>query len=106
MKEYSLEMREDTISKEIIDNGIYNVKCGGVDIILECIDDCGEYFITAYNENWECIDSKLVGLERASKILAFEEEFSEKIIYLNVRESGLNKENCREALNNPFIANF
>lgn len=110
MKKYDLEMRlygrEDKISNEIIEIGRYTVQCAGVDIFLECEDKDGEYFITAYNENCECIDSKLVGLRTASKILAFEEEFWEKVRYLNIKESGLNKDICRAALSNPFIANF
>lgn len=103
MKEYSLEMREDTISKEIIDNGIYSVLCGGVDIILECEDQCGEYFLRAYNIDYECIDFKVVGLGTASRILAYEEELGEKVKYLSTKKSGLDPSICKDALSIPFI---
>lgn len=110
MEKYNLEMRlyerEDKISNEIVDMERYTVQCAGVGIILECEDNNGEYSLTAHNEDGECIDSKLVGLETASKILAFEEEFSEKVLYLDTKESELNKDICRAALNSPFITNF
>lgn len=107
MNKYDLSMklweREDIIINEIVDVGRYSVQCAGVDIILECEKYYGDYYLKAYNENFDCIDSKIVGLETASKILAFEEDFSEKVKYLNVRKSELNVEICREALNSPFI---
>ena len=110
MKKYDLSMRiyerEDRISNKIVDIGGYAVQCAGVGVVLECEDNYGEYLLTAHNEDGECIDSKVVGLETASKILAFEEDFAEKVLYLDIKESGLNKEVCRDALNNPFIANF
>lgn len=99
--------REKKIIDEIIKEGEYSLYLSGTDIRLSCIDNNGEYFVTAENCSiGEIIDSKILSLKRAASILAKEEEVNDKILYDNYIETGLTAKLCESALKVPFIAEF
>lgn len=107
MNKIVLKEREKKIIDKIIEEGEYSLYLSGTDICLSCIDNNGEYFVTAENCSiGEIIDSKIISLRKAASILAKEDEIRGEMFHNNFIETGLTAKLCESALNMPFISQF
>lgn len=107
MNKIVLKEREKKIIDKIIEEGEYSLYLSGTDICLSCIDNNGEYFVTAENCSiGEIIDSKIISLRKAASILAKEDEIRDEMFHNNFIETGLTAKLCESALNMPFISQF